>query len=138
MNIEAIVKTVESVDSTTILVGMGMAGAIAMAFTKKVRLAIKERANGYDEFTGEYIGDTGECIHLDHNKQSPDYNDPNNGLYGSQTTHFWAHGIDEDNGLNSHQNAWARRMISSRAKPTEEQKKIFGRWVSFDSDIDER
>lgn len=123
---------VENASPTETAVALGASFAVAMAFSAKVRNAIRERANGYDEITGEYIGNTGECAHINHDKSSPDYDNMDNGLYTSHTSHWWTHWVDEDNGLNEAQNAWARDRIQERAKPTEKQKNMFGRWFNFD------
>lgn len=102
---------------------------LAMAFSRSVRNKLKERSGGYDEVTGEKITQ-GEGAHFNHNRDSEEYDTEDNGLFVNAITHWWMHKIDdEDNGLNQNQNQWARNKIAERMKPSEEEKKIFGRWM---------
>lgn len=92
---------------------------IGFAFTLTVRNQIRDRARArgggklVDELTGDYL-DHGECAHIDHNKRSEDYNDPENGVYTSIQHHLWLHQVDEINGLTPAQNKWAINAIKRR------------------------
>jgi hypothetical protein len=102
---------------------------LAMAFSTAVRNRLKNRSGGYDEVTGEPITQ-GEGAHFNHNRNLEEYDTEDNGLFVNAITHWWMHKIDdEDNGLTDSQNTWARGKIAERMKPSEEEKKIFGRWL---------
>lgn len=101
---------------------------LAMAFSETVRKKIMRRANGRDEITGLPIS-RGDAAHFNHNRDAPEYDDQENGLFVSLLTHWWMHLLDEDNGLTDAQNEWAREKIEERMQPTEEEKYIFGRWL---------
>lgn len=105
---------------------------LAMAFSRMTRNKMIERSGGYDEVTGLPIK-RGEAAHFNHDKKSEEYDSEDNGLFVSSVTHWWMHLLDdEDNGLNSAQNRWARDQISKRMYPTKEEKVIFGRWLKND------
>ncbi len=101
-----------------------------MAFSKKTRKEIADRASGFDEVTGLPLHQM-EGAHFNHNKSSEEYNTSDNGLGVNAITHAWMHLLDEDNGLNSGQNKWATRQILSRAKTTDAEKNIFSKWFTI-------
>ena len=72
--------------------------------------------NGYD------FGKN-ECSHINHYRNSPDYQNPDNGKYLNRPQHWIRHRLAElgeiDNGLNPNQNKRARKLIWGREEDDE-------------------
>ena len=61
-----------------------------MAFTATSRTKIRKRAGGKSEVTGLNTQPM-HAAHIDHTKDSPNYNKPDNGLYLRLEEHIWNH-----------------------------------------------
>ncbi len=87
------------------------------AFTLAARQKIWSRARGVSELTGKketYL----ECSHINHDRESPYYNDPRNGILLTQLEHFcwhWANKKDPSQiGLSVKHNEMAIHGIMQR------------------------
>jgi 5-methylcytosine-specific restriction endonuclease McrA len=99
------------------LLTLAMLGGVAYlathAFSQDARRVILKR----DKYRCVKCGSTDhiECAHINHNKNSPRYNDPSNGRVLCARCHLGDHMNREGhNGLKVEQNRWAVDMISRR------------------------
>lgn len=89
---------------------------VGLAYLKKIRQEIKERAGNKSELSGRSDRPL-EAAHLDHTR-GDDYQDPNNGILCTDIEHAAHHIIHQGNaeaiGLGEHQNEWAVGTILTR------------------------
>lgn len=124
-------EKIKVVEKIIFISGLGLlASTLLSAFSRNTRNAIGQRASGYDEVTGRKLTQF-EAAHLNHNRNSPEYDDPENGLAVNAITHAWIESVNEDDGLTSAARTWAISQILSRAKPTKEDVEQFGRWLNL-------
>lgn len=84
-----------------------------MPFSKEVRKQILKRAGWKSEVSGD--GGKIEAAHIDHSRDNPKYDTPENGIsmtiFEHLVDHVTRHG---KNGLPPHQNEWAAKKILFR------------------------
>lgn len=91
------------------------------AFSSETKGAIKRRVLAqHGKLCSELSGRADlplEAAHKDHNKKSPNYDRPENGILVTVDEHLVDHIIHEgENGLNSYQNKWAIEQIAKRVE----------------------
>lgn len=95
------------------------ATALGMAFSKRVRGFILRRDGGcqWEYETGENDSCMGglEAAHIDHDRNNPDYDHPDNGRAFCTKHHGRDHELNEgQNGLTIEQNRWSIGAIALR------------------------
>lgn len=105
----------ERLRNTALIAGAGLLALkiSTNAFTKNVRKEILER----DHYKCVVCGATDclEASHIDHNRNSPNYNDPNNGKTLCTEDHYYDHIMRHgQNGLTPEQNKWAVQQLQRR------------------------
>ena len=87
-----------------------------MAFKESIRRIIKGTEHLQSQ-RKDYFGRT-ECSHINHDRNSGVYNDPENGREVNLAEHFMEHLVcareEIDNGLTPAQNKWAAKQIWNR------------------------
>lgn len=85
-------------------------------FSFDVREKIRKRAGHKSELSGTPDEvERCECAHIDHNRENPDYNNPENGIYMTVTEHLIDHLTRAGaNGLSEEHNNMAIRSLESR------------------------
>lgn len=91
-----------------------------MAFSRESRREIFKRDKNKCVVTG--IDHNLEAAHIDHSRNNPDYDDPNNGITLHRREHYKDH-IDRAgrNGLTLTQNNWAIESIWERLSPRDKE-----------------
>lgn len=111
-------------DKKLIELGLASASLITLyklltgSFSFSVRQQIRDRAGYKSEISGtpDYK-EPCECSHLNHDKSSPDYNNPKNGEYRTLSEHLAYHQTwSKENtlGLSRKDNEWAMEQIEKR------------------------
>lgn len=91
------------------------------AFSRAVRRQIWDRAGGVSELSGRSDWPR-ECAHYDHDRDNPDYNNPDNGILLLRNEHYMQHvDYEGSNGLDEDGNQWALEQIWDRMTEVERQ-----------------
>lgn len=110
---EGLKKVVDT--AVVITSGVALYRLLFGAFGKKTRDEVIERAGGASELTGRTDRPL-HASHINHNRESEDYNNPDNGILLTDVEHLAYHinhvGHARDIGLGENQNNWAVNILT--------------------------